>query len=199
MLRNVSVSAALALVLSAGVQAAEEPDKVGITGKVQDENAKPVQHALVIVRDRDTNEAVQVNTDRHGKYKAWHLPGTRCSVQVVPPAKTGLAQAILSEVPADEGRHVVVSVHKGFAVHGRVVAQGKPVRGVRVRVSPKSGDTIHDGGETQTDWHGAFDIVLTPGEKVFEFSEPKRKGAGVRNLVFSVTNDSTMPDVVMIR
>jgi Carboxypeptidase regulatory-like domain len=188
----------LAVAFSFAAAVSAQDSKIGITGKVIDQDKRPVKNALVIIRDRDTNASVQARTDAGGFYEAWHLPAQRCTVHVIPPLKTGLAQATLAEVEASEGRHVFVSLCKGFEVRGRVLCAGKPVRGVKVTVKSNDGDTLHGGGETVTNTRGAFAIVLTPGSKTFEFSDIEKLGA-VRSMLEQhvVTADSTIGDVIV--
>jgi hypothetical protein len=198
MLRKTIIAAAIFGLLAGAVQA--EDEKVGIAGKVLDENNRPVKHALVVIRDRDTQATVHVVTDGHGRYAAQHVPGARCLLQVVPPEKSGLAQAILPDVPADEGRHVLVKVHKGFVVHGRTLFDGKPVRGALIRVLSDDTDTIHGGGETTTDWHGGFSLVVTPGNKIIEVSNITAPGSvGAFRTNYSVSADSTISDIALPR
>jgi hypothetical protein len=195
-MRAILISAAVAVLLA--VPALAQQNKVKVTGKVVDGTGRPVAHALVIMRDRDSDSEVHASTDIRGHYEAMHPPERRCLVQVIPPAKSGMAQAILNDVPADEGRHMVISVHKGFLIRGRVMSGDKPLKDVRVRAFPHEGDSSHDGGEATTDSHGNYQMVLTPGTKVLEVTRSHdRKGLGIVQHEYNVTADGAVPDIAV--
>jgi hypothetical protein len=196
MMRAILISAAVAVLM--GLPAVAEQTKVKVTGKVIDGTGKPVAHALVIMRDHDSNTEVHASTDIRGHYEAMHPPERHCSIQVIPRPKSGMAQAILNDVQADEGHHMVISVHKGFLVQGRVVSGDKPLKNVRVRAVPQEGDIRHDGGEATTDGHGNYEMVLTPGTKILEVTRAHdKKGTGVAQHEFNVTADGTVPDITV--
>jgi len=175
-----------------------EVSKVGISGKVLDESNHPVKHALVVFEDRDTHLTLKTHSDGSGDIEVWQVPAARCSVRVVPPAKSGLAQVFLPDVPLTEGRHLLLKVERGFIVKGHVLCDGKPAGGMKVSVTPIDSEVKHNSGETFTDGHGAFQLVLTPGQKTFEFSDDNRgRGAIFYRQEFPVTADSTIPDVVI--
>jgi hypothetical protein len=196
MLKSIICSCLAALLLPCAAQA--EVSKVGISGKVLDESNRPVKHALVVFEDRDTHVSVKTHSDGRGNIEVWHMPAARCSVHVLPPAKSGLAQVFLPDVPLAEGRHLLLKVERGFVVKGHVLCDGKPARGMKVSVTPVDGDAKHNSGEAFTDGHGAFQLVLTPGQKTFEFSDEHHPGGAIfYRQEFAVTADSAMADVVI--
>jgi hypothetical protein len=196
MMRAILISAAVAVLI--GLPALAEANKVKVTGKVVDGTGKPVAHALVIMRDRESNTEVHASTDIRGHYEAMHPPERHCSIQVIPRANSGMAQAILKDVPAEEGRHMVISVHPGFLIHGRVMSGDKPLRNVRVRAVAQEGDALHDGGEATTDGHGRYEMVLTAGNKVLEVTRGHdRAGSALVQHECNVTADGALADITV--
>jgi hypothetical protein len=178
------------------VAAKDEQHLIEIAGKVTDERKAPVKRALVILTDRDHRTTQKTRTDGHGHFMFSHLPSGGETLQVIPAVKSGLAQAVLTDVPGDEGRHVLISVRKGFLVKGRVVSGDQALKNVTVRVITHDGDNVHGGGEDVTDGKGAFALVLTPGQKTVEVTDitnPQLVGSYKQK--YNVTADGTMPDL----
>src|SRR5438128_2075901 len=119
-MRRLLMAAGICWLVAGQVQAQES--KIDLAGKVVNEDNHPVNHVLVVARERDGKTVLTAHTDGLGRFDIWRWPSARCTVQVVPPEKTGLAQALLTNVPAEEDRHFIVVVHKGYHVRGRVVS-----------------------------------------------------------------------------
>ena len=198
MLRNLCLAVVVGCFATFAV-AAEGERMIVITGKVIDEFGHPVSHASVVVHDRSTAASQTVYTNRAGRYEAMHRPSMRCDLLVVPPIKSGLAQAYVQGVAADEGRHMVFSVHKGFEVTGRIVYRNKPVKGAVIKIIAADGDTVHGGGRAITDGKGEFEIVLTPGQKTCEIRVHHGEKVDVQSEIISVTHDTAIGDVSVDR
>lgn len=167
-------------------------EKVSLAGRVLDEVQRPVPHTLVEIRDHTSRVQAQTKTDRAGHYTISCPVASTCDLQVTPPLKAGLAQAFLRDLPAVESRHLVVTLHKGFEIHGRVVCDGRPLSAVKLLARAEDGDTVHGGGITTTTYRGDFVMVLSAGNKVFEISDGRTVNAGH---VVPVTRDGTIPDL----
>jgi hypothetical protein len=173
-----------------------EETMIEIAGKVTNEHKAPVKRALVILTDRNSGAAQKTHTDRLGHFTFSHPLSGLQSLQVIPAAKTNMAQAVLTDLPGDEPRHVLISVRKGVTVAGRVLFRDKPLKNVTVRVRTHDGDTVHGGGQTVTDGKGVYQLVLTPGEKTFEVTDVANKeSVGIYKENFHVTTPGTMPDL----
>lgn len=175
---------------------ADDLPKLMVSGKVTDSHGLPVKGAKLTLIDMQSRERVSGKTDKDGHFEISHEPGKTEALQVIPPAKTGLAQAIITNIPGDEGRHVLVSLKPGLWVTGRVVSSGYPLKGVRVKVIGRGNDAMHDGGEAQTNGRGQYALSVTPGEKVFEVSEVRDSAViGLHRQKHRVTTGGALPDI----
>lgn len=156
---------------SAGGFKADKPPDVNVSGKVTDPQGQPVKGALVVLSDRETGLKLQAKTNKNGLFKIDHERTDFESLQVIPPQGSGLAQAILSEIPADEARHMLVSLKPGVQITGKIVSGQRPLKNVTVRVISKTKDVVHDGGETRTNGKGEFVLTITPGDKIIEVTD----------------------------
>jgi hypothetical protein len=169
--------------------------KVCISGKIMDEGKHPVPHTSVIVIDRETQSRSEATADAAGLFKVWHDPGTMVDVQIVPPLKSGLAQALLSRVSGEDGQKLLVSVKKGFELHGRVLRQGRPLKGINI-IATANDDTVHGGGRTTTNGRGEFTLVLTPGDKDLEITDMRSGSPKVlAHSHAKMTTDKAMQDI----
>ena len=169
-----------------------QTERATIAGRVVDETQHPVAHALVQIHDHGDHVQAQTKTDGEGHYTLRFSPDSASELQVIPPFKSGLAQALIHDLPAIESRHLVVRLSRGFAVRGRVVCDGKPFAGARVIVSAEDGDTVHGGGTATSGYHGPFAMVLTAGNKVFEVSCSPTRSSQHK---LAITRDAVIPDL----
>jgi len=149
---------------------ADKPPPVTVSGKVLNSDGLPCEHADVYLVDSTNHEHLSDQTDKEGHFSIKHEHNKFDSLHVVPPVNSGMAEAILSEISKSQGRHSVVILKKGIVVTGRVLAGGRPLKGVTVRAIPQSGDAIHDGAEAVTNRKGEYRLLVTPGEKLLEVS-----------------------------
>jgi hypothetical protein len=149
----------------------DKPKPVKVSGKVCDSEGKPIKGAQVFLIDHDQRVKLSDKTDENGMFEIPHERVEFDSLQIIPPVSMHLAEAILKDMPASEGRHVVVNLKPGVLVSGRIVAAGHPLKGVTVRAIAKSSDSVHDSAEAVTDKKGQYELLLTPGDKIFEISD----------------------------
>jgi hypothetical protein len=193
MLRQMFTFTAIMWLSSDICSAAEH--RVCITGRVMDESKHPVAHAGVIVIDRATQSHNESTTNVAGLFKIWHDSGTAVDVQAIPPVKTGLAQSMLTKVPGEEGQKLLMTVKKGFELHGRVFRQGRPLKGINVTAIADD-DTVHGGGRTTTNGRGEFALVLTPGDKELEITDTRSGTPKVlSHSHVTMTTDNAIQDI----
>ncbi len=142
-----------------------------VKGQVKDQTNRAVPGALVELHDRDRNRVWQTKADRQGRFEIEHERSGSLSVTVFPPAKLELAQFYMPDISGSESKTLIVNLHRGFSIAGKVVApDGRGVKGIVVSIAPSDGagskhDTIHGGGTTVTGRGGIFNLVVTPGDK----------------------------------
>lgn len=184
--------------------AAFASDELVLKGKVTDQDNKPVSRARIILHDRDSGSALKARSNRHGEFEIKHERATSESLEVLPPPGTGLAQVFVENISGEETKHFIVQLKRGFSVCGRIVGDGKGLKGLQVRAYPQADrqnpDTVHGGGTVSTDGSGAFRMVLTPGAKILEISNKKYPGLETfaRHRCV-VTADTVIPDLVLSR
>lgn len=194
MLKRTSVSLAIVFLFAAACSAQEK--KVCISGRVLDDSKHAVPHATVVVYDRQSHARIEVKTDGNGRYQAWHDPGTSIDLEVIPPLKSGLAQVMLSNVPAEEGQNMLIMAHEGFELRGRVLCDGKPLKNAHLTITAVDGDTVHGGGRAVANRHGDFALVLTPGAKDIEIADERSNPPKViahRNV--SISSNCNLQDI----
>lgn len=155
----------------AGKFKADEPPDVPISGRITDHNGRPVKGALVVLTDRETGQRLQTKSDAEGHFKLLHERTDFETLQVIGPPKSGLAQAFLTDIPAEESRHVLLRLLPGVEVTGKVVGHGRPLKDVPVKLIGKNNDAMHHSAEARTNGKGEFKVTITPGEKVIEVAD----------------------------
>jgi hypothetical protein len=174
----------------------DKPKPVRVSGKVLDTSGNPIRDAQVFLIDHERRLRLSDRTDADGMFDIKHERVGFDSLQIVPPLETHLAQAILKDMPAKEGRHVVVNLKPGVQVIGRVLAAGHPLKGVTVRAIAKSSDAIHDSAEAVTNKKGQYELLLTPGEKIFEISDVQDNAVvGLHRVSEIVRAAGALPDI----
>lgn len=155
-----------------GSNALADDDMKVVAGRVTDPSHQPFDGAEVKLLDEHGAVLKEVSTDSSGSFLLPHKPCRTCVLEVTPPRKTGLASALIEDVPGDTNRNFVIALHKGFAVTGRVTHDGKGLKGICVKVvprmDPRKPTNVHDGGMAYTGRDGRFRLILTPGRKHFE-------------------------------
>ncbi|MBX9670613.1 MAG: carboxypeptidase-like regulatory domain-containing protein [Candidatus Obscuribacterales bacterium] len=153
------------------IHSARALDKV-ISGQVRDDKNKTMQSVKVELWTKDGTVSMVARTNARGEFSFTHEPCEECFLEVAAPRKSGLASALVDGIPGDEGRSVIVTLKKGYPVTGRVVAEGKGLKGIVVKAYSANHEKdlkarIYGGGAVETGRGGNFEMTLTPGEKRF--------------------------------
>lgn len=201
-LRGALLLCAFSLAL-APAMAGEE--KVALRGKILDPLSKPVAGAKVLLRNHDSGELVSIVTNGKGDFSVKHAACSGVSLEVIADEKTRLARAQYGNLTGRETKQVIIRLHRGFLITGRVVAGDKGVRDVDVVVGPSQSnkqaapeDLISGGGLSRTARDGTFRLVLTPGHKTLKVVDSEH--GDVQSLAerqISVTADGALPEIVL--
>lgn len=199
-----SPGAALAFALAAALSLVPAGAQVepSVEGQVVDWRGIPVKGARVRLINKETGGSLSATTGRSGRFSIVHRPSAGCELTVLPPPGSGHAQAYLPDLPGKQTRHLVIHLHKGFAVSGRVTYDGKGVKGMLVQVRPElaqdSRQDVHGGGDATTDGDGRFQLTLTPGKKTLTVRNERYTGlAREVKQSLAVTEDAVLPDIAM--
>jgi hypothetical protein len=175
-------------------------DKV-ISGQVRDHKNRPIGSVKVDLWTRDGNFSLSEKTDKNGKFSLAHPSCNQCFLEVQAPRKLGLASALVEDIPGDEARSIIVSLRKGFPVSGRVVASGKGLKGIVVKVYSRDHEhdvkaRVYGGGATVTGRGGDFEMLLTPGDKkLILLNKRYKKLAKSTSIEFKVIVDTNLEDI----
>jgi hypothetical protein len=188
------ISSFLCAPVCAGDFKADEPPKVNVSGRVVDPAGRPVPNAQLLLTDRDTGTTVEAKTDKRGHFVIKHDRTEFETLHVIAPPETKLAQATLTDIPAEDGRHVLVNLKPGVVISGKCMAEGKPLKNVTIRAIPRTKAGIHDGGQTTTNRKGEWSLTITPGEKIFEVTDVRVNAiVGLYRKKHLVTKDGALP------
>lgn len=159
----------LALLLATWALPAHAIQKV-ISGQVRGDKNEILRGVKVDLWTTDGSVSMSTRTDSKGKFSFTHEKCDTCFLEVFAPKKSNLASALVDDIPGDEGRSVIVTLKKGYPVTGRVISEGKGLKGVIVKAYSSAHDRnrkerVYGGGATITDRSGNFQITLTPGDK----------------------------------
>ena len=199
--RSFVLAAAAILILipafAAATTAEEEIRK--LKGKVVDIDGKPVGGAKIMVHNLDTHEELDGRSNGKGYFEIDHPKCTALSFDVFPPTKSELSSAHYSRVSGELSKHIIVQLHKGFRVTGRVLAEGQGIKGLEIKVVGTDAGahaTVHGGGITRTKGNGEYSFILTPGKKIFEIKNDVYSNlAPVYQHEFTITGDTRLPDM----
>jgi hypothetical protein len=197
-----SVSSIISLMLLVVGQAAyAEPQ---VSGRVLDEMQKPLAGVqLKLIGDEKLLKCLTV-TKANGEFTLSHEKCKKFCLAVFPPKNSGLAAAWIDNIPGDATRHILVQLHPGFTIKGRVVraSNGKGLKGLNLDISPVKGNEteheVHGSGRTITGQGGSFELTLTPGAKLFSVSND-RYSELVRyfDKQLLITDTGTIPDIAL--
>jgi hypothetical protein len=178
----------------------DPPPTATISGLVTDFNRHPVTAAQARILDEKGEILQSVETNAKGAFQLRHKYCISCNLEVVPDEKTGLASALVENIPGNVTRTFLLCLQQGFRVGGRVVSDGRGLKGLEVRVIAQESDQdsrrVHAGGFAKTGRDGTFQMSLTPGAKKLSIFNTK-----YTNLVskyeqeFIVTADDELPDI----
>ncbi|MFX7140291.1 hypothetical protein ABTH88_20405, partial [Acinetobacter baumannii] len=80
-------------------------------------------------------ELGKAQTGKDGAFMISHKKCYSCSLQILPSLKSGLASAFVNNVPGAADRHDQFTLQRGFLITGRIVAGGKGLKGLIVKVT----------------------------------------------------------------
>lgn len=179
-------------------------EKISVRGRILDPLSKPVAGARILLRNHDSGELVSIVTNGKGDFSAKHAACSGVSLEVIADEKTRLARAQYGHITGRETKQLIIRLHRGFLITGRVVAGDKGVRDVDVVVGPSSSkastpdDLISGGGLSRTARDGTFRLVLTPGHKTLKVVDSEHGDVqALAERQISVTADGTLPEIVL--
>lgn len=140
-----------------------------VSGVVHDSFRKPVKGVQVFLWEAKEGKVIESGrSDKDGFFKLDHEECDTLNLEASPDDSTGLAGAIVEKINGRQNRKVIIELHRGFLVRGRVVHGDKGLKGVTVKALASDthrGSTVHGGGTTKTGRGGYFRMILTPGPK----------------------------------
>lgn len=172
-----------------------------VSGRVTDVHNKPIKWVKVELWEKNGDLYESTRTNRHGEFKIDHSPCGPCYLEITPPLKKRLAQALVENIPGDDDRSVLVSLKRGFLLKGKVVHEGKGLKDLVVKVYSKEHANDHDariygGGAAVTGRRGGFEFVLTPGKKHVVVLNNKYPDLVKKyEASLSVSNDVSLEDI----
>ena len=189
----------LSLLVCTAARAADQ--QALVSGTVRDEGGHPLPKIRVCLRDDASSAARCSKTDKQGRFVLVNDFQGACSLAVTPGIKSGLSRAMIERVPGHETRQFVVQLRHGFNISGRIVYEGRGVKGMIVKVVPADAGTendssVHGGALTTTAGDGSFRVVLTPGEKYLVVINEKYSGLVPQlKQKVDITGDTRVPDI----
>lgn len=141
-----------------------------LSGRIVDADGRPHAGMPLYVWEIDGDFAQETRSDGNGEFEVQHDEVKPLTLEVNPPLNSGLAQALIPNLPGTENRKVVVTLKPGNLVTGKVMHAGKPLKGIILRVnshgpSDNASHSIHAGGATITKSDGTFSMNLIDGVK----------------------------------
>jgi hypothetical protein len=186
--------------ISNSARADDPPPMAAISGHVTDFNRRPVAAAQARILDEKGEVLQSVETDAKGSFQLKHKYCVSCNLEVVPDGKTGLASALVENIPGNVTRTFLLCLQQGFRVVGRVVSEERGLKGLEVRVIAQESDEdarrVHAGGFAKTSRDGTFQMTLTPGaKKLSVFNTKYTDLVSKYEQEFIVTADDKLPDI----
>jgi hypothetical protein len=179
----------------------EEP-MLEINGRVLDFQGSPIHGIPIRLLNEDGAELGKAQSGKDGAFVISHKKCQSCSLQILPPLKSGLASAFINNIPGAADRHDQFTLQRGFLVSGRVVGGGKGLKGLVVKVSAPADENnakhIHTGGLAVTKGNGEFEMNLTAGVKrMLVKNNEYHVFARKHEYDFNVTSEMRLPDIEM--
>jgi hypothetical protein len=176
----------------------DSPPLPEITGQICNFDHHPIAGAQVRLLDESDNVLQTDQSGHTGSFEIKHSICKTVKLEIVPDTKSGLVSAFIDKIPGEVSRHFLVTLPSGFQVRGRVLGDGRGLKGLNLKVEATGRDRhqIWSGGWTKTGRDGSFDLTLTPGPKKLTISNAKyTKLLGKFEQDFSVTSDVVLPDI----
>lgn len=173
--------------------------KFAVSGVVHDSFRKPVKGVQVYLWEPSNRTIIESGrSNKEGFFKLVHEECNELNLEASPDETSGLAGAIVEKISGMQDRKVIIELHRGFLVRGRVMHGDKGLKGVKVKAlasDKHKGSTVHGGGFAKTGRGGYFSMVLTPGRKKIVVSNDHIEGIqkkSEREVV--ITEDITLED-----
>ena len=153
---------------------------VRTSGRLVNLKGEGVPNIPVYLWEQKGELSLAAKSKADGGFSFEHPACSALTLEILPPVKTSYASALIDDVPGDENRKLIVDMHMGHLISGRVTHDGKGLKGILVKVRPvelskhggqidysslERSEKIHGGGTTITGKDGAFTLVITPGHK----------------------------------
>ena len=150
------------------------------TGRLVNLEGKGIPGIPVYLWEQKGDVSLVTKTASDGSFNFEHPSCSPLTLEILPPLKTSYASALMDDVPGDENRKLIVEMHMGHLISGRITHDGKGLKGLLVRVRPaaldkhgsqidysslEKAERIHGSGTTTTGKDGAFTLILTAGHK----------------------------------
>lgn len=174
-----------------GFKAPERPDEVHFTisGRVVKEG-KPIKGCEITLFEPGGELAMSGKTADDGEFSFKHKETTaRLTLEVMPPEKLECAQSIVEKLPGSANRNLIIELHKGFLISGRVLFRqsGRKdvgLKGLVVKAEPLDSGLdgraqVHGAGYCVTEKNGVFALRLTEGKKRITFINNKNSESPV--------------------
>jgi hypothetical protein len=186
----------------AGLTAEPEREMLTIGGRIVDSMHKAVNGVEVRLFDESGNSIKTDRSSAAGSFALEHKACGKCMLEVIPDEKSGLATALFDSVPGDKDRKFIVELHHGFTISGRVMNEGKPLKGIVVKALPADLEDvhahIHGGGFAITNRDGQFHMTLTPGHKKLRMFNDRYNGViAEHETEIAVEAPAALPDIIM--
>jgi hypothetical protein len=176
-----------------------------VSGRVLDEMKKPLSGVQLRLLGDAMVLGCEAITKANGEFC---LPHPKCKtycLAVYPPKNSGLAAAWIDEIPGDAVRHIIIQLHPGFTITGRIIRaeSNKGLKGLTLSISPvkdtdSEHETVHGSGLATTSRDGTFEITLTPGLKQLSVANdryPELLEHFAKNIL--ITDTGRLPDIVL--
>lgn len=174
-----------------------------MSGQVRDYNNKVVEGIKVALWNTDNSVSLTTKTDAKGKFSFTHEKCGPLFIEVFAPKESNMASALVDDVPGDEARSVIITLKKGYPVTGRVLCDGKGLKGIVVKAYSKDHHRdqkarIYGGGAVETERGGRFSLTLTPGDKKIVLLNKKYdKVAKSANISTKIISETDLGDLEM--
>lgn len=144
--------------------------RFAISGRICDLRGEPVKDCQVRIWNHEGTVTLETLSKKDGEFSIPHDECGSLTLEVLPPEKLPFAQTLMEKLPGNVNRKVIVRLNRGYLVSGRVVAKGKGLKGLVVKVEPleKGPDgkvLVHGHGGCVTGKNGVFSLRLTEGKK----------------------------------
>jgi hypothetical protein len=175
-----------------------------LRGRVTDAEHKGLSNVQIRWTNSEDEEAkLSTETNGDGAFSITHKPCKFCRIEVYPPRKSNLSSAFVEGIPGEASRQVVLELHHGVPVKGRVSDDGRGLKNLTVAflsIDAKSEKKLsaHGGGWAKTNRNGEFEMVLTPGLKRVEISNDHYSDLEQHyETKVSISQPGTISDIVL--